>query len=75
MTEFIRLNEKNCRDCYKCIRNCLIKAIRYSDGCAQIITRSAFNAANVWSRVRGTGASDMRAPMQSESRFARGGAS
>ena len=37
MTEFIRLNEKNCRDCYKCIRNCLIKAIRYSDGCAQII--------------------------------------
>ena len=37
MTEFIRLNEQNCRDCYKCIRNCLIKAIRYSDGRAQII--------------------------------------
>lgn len=34
---FVRLNEVNCRDCYKCIRNCLLKAIRYSDGHAQII--------------------------------------
>ena len=33
----IRLDEVNCRDCYKCIRNCLLKAIRYSDGHAQII--------------------------------------
>ena len=24
----IRLDEVNCRDCYKCIRNCLLKAIR-----------------------------------------------
>ncbi len=37
MTEFIQLNEQNCRDCYKCIRNCLLKAIRYADGRAQII--------------------------------------
>jgi len=37
MDSIFRLNEQNCRDCYKCIRNCLIKAIRYSDGHAQII--------------------------------------
>ena len=37
MVEVIRLSEMNCRDCYKCIRNCLLKAIRYSDGHAEII--------------------------------------
>ena len=37
MYPIIRLNETNCRDCYKCIRNCLLKAIRYSDGHAEII--------------------------------------
>ena len=35
--DIIRLSEVNCRDCYKCIRNCLLKAIRYSDGHAEII--------------------------------------
>lgn len=37
MDSIIRLNERNCRDCYKCIRNCLMKAIQYSDGHAKII--------------------------------------
>ena len=37
MAEVIRLGQENCRDCYKCIRNCLLKAIRYSDGHAEII--------------------------------------
>lgn len=37
MESIFRLNERNCRDCYKCIRNCQVKAIRYSDGHAQII--------------------------------------
>ena len=37
MIEVIRLSEVNCRDCYKCIRNCLLKAIRYCDGHAEII--------------------------------------
>ena len=37
MFSIIRLTEKNCQDCYKCIRNCLIKAIRYSDGHAEIL--------------------------------------
>ncbi|MBR1822273.1 MAG: 4Fe-4S binding protein [Clostridia bacterium] len=37
MLPIIRLNEANCKDCYKCIRNCLLKAIRYSNGHAEII--------------------------------------
>ena len=32
MNPIIRLTEKNCHDCYKCIRNCQTKAIRYADG-------------------------------------------
>ena len=35
--QVIRLGQENCRDCYKCIRNCLLKAITYSDGHAEII--------------------------------------
>ena len=37
MYQIIKLTEKNCQDCYKCIRNCLTKAIRYSDGHAEIL--------------------------------------
>lgn len=37
MVQVIHLGEVNCRDCYKCIRTCLLKAIRYSDGHAAII--------------------------------------
>ncbi len=37
MDPIIRLTEKNCQDCYKCIRNCLTKAIRFSDGHAEIL--------------------------------------
>ncbi len=37
MNEVIRLRDVECRDCYKCIRNCPVKAIRYSDGRAEII--------------------------------------
>ena len=37
MYPIIRLNEVDCRDCYKCIRKCLLKAIRYSNGHAEII--------------------------------------
>ena len=37
MLEIIKLTEQNCQDCYKCIRNCLTKAIRYSDGHAEIL--------------------------------------
>lgn len=37
MNPIIRLTEKNCHDCYKCIRNCQTKAIRYADGHAEIL--------------------------------------
>lgn len=37
MKGVIRLNNVECRDCYKCIRNCPVKAIRYSDGRAEIV--------------------------------------
>ena len=37
MKEVIRLSNVECKDCYKCIRNCPVKAIRYSDGHAEII--------------------------------------
>ena len=37
MYQIIKLTEKNCRDCYKCIRNCNTKAIRYADGHAEIL--------------------------------------
>ena len=37
MNEVIRLKNVECHDCYKCIRNCPVKAIRYSDGRAEIM--------------------------------------
>lgn len=37
MRPIIELTERNCHDCYKCIRNCLTKAIRYADGHAEIL--------------------------------------
>ena len=36
-TEFIRLKKANCVNCYKCIRYCPVKAIRFSGGQAHII--------------------------------------
>ncbi|MFA5625649.1 MAG: [Fe-Fe] hydrogenase large subunit C-terminal domain-containing protein [Bradymonadales bacterium] len=37
MTEFLRLKKSNCKNCYKCIRNCPVKSIRFSGGQAMII--------------------------------------
>ena len=34
---FLRLKKSNCKNCYKCIRNCPVKAIRFSGGQAHII--------------------------------------
>ena len=33
----IELNTGNCQNCYKCIRNCPLKAIRFKDGRATVI--------------------------------------
>lgn len=37
MNPIIRLSNVECQDCYKCIRNCPVKAIRYCDGRAEIV--------------------------------------
>ncbi len=38
MNEVITLNKANCKDCYKCIRTCPVKAISFAENRAQIIT-------------------------------------
>ena len=37
MTDCIRLKKSNCKNCYKCIRHCPVKSIRFSAGQAHII--------------------------------------
>ena len=37
MTEYFKLKKANCKNCHKCIRHCPVKAIRFSDGQAQIV--------------------------------------
>lgn len=36
-SEYLKLKRSNCKNCHKCIRNCPVKSIRFSDGHAQII--------------------------------------
>ena len=38
MTEYIQLKQSNCKNCYKCIRNCPVKSIRFGDNQANIIS-------------------------------------
>ena len=37
VTECLRLKKSNCKNCYKCIRNCPVKSIRFSDNQANIV--------------------------------------
>lgn len=37
MTEFLKLKKSNCKNCYKCIRHCPVKSIRFSGHQAHII--------------------------------------
>ncbi len=37
MNEFLKLKKSNCRNCYKCIRCCPVKSIRFSGGQAIIV--------------------------------------
>ena len=37
MNEVITLKKANCKDCYKCIRTCPVKAISFADNHAQIV--------------------------------------
>lgn len=38
MSEFLRLKKSNCKNCYKCIRHCPVKSIRFSGNQAHIVT-------------------------------------
>ena len=37
MSDCLRLKKSNCKNCYKCIRNCPVKSIKFADGQANII--------------------------------------
>ena len=37
MSNCLTLKKSNCKNCYKCIRNCPVKAIRFSGNQAHII--------------------------------------
>ena len=37
MAEYLKLIKSNCKNCYKCIRNCPVKSIRFSAGQANIV--------------------------------------
>ncbi len=37
MANYLRLKKSNCKNCYKCIRNCPVKSIRFSGNQAHII--------------------------------------
>lgn len=37
MNEYLGLKKSNCKNCYKCIRHCPVKSIRFSDGQAHIV--------------------------------------
>lgn len=38
MNEFLQLKQSNCKNCYKCIRNCPVKSIKFAEGQANIIS-------------------------------------
>ena len=37
MTEFLRLKKSNCKNCYKCIRHCPVKSIRFTGNQAHVV--------------------------------------
>lgn len=38
MSEYLKLKKSNCKNCYKCIRHCPVKSIRFADNQAHIVT-------------------------------------
>ncbi|NLK20745.1 MAG: 4Fe-4S dicluster domain-containing protein [Epulopiscium sp.] len=38
MTEFLKLKKSNCKNCYKCIRHCPVKSIRFSGNQAHVVS-------------------------------------
>lgn len=46
MAEYLKLKRSNCVNCYKCIRHCPVKAIRFSSGQAQIVSNECILCGN-----------------------------
>ena len=38
MPEFLKLKKSNCKNCYKCIRHCPVKTIKFSGDKAHIVS-------------------------------------
>ena len=38
----IETKKANCKNCYKCLRNCPVKAIKFTSGQAQLILQIVF---------------------------------
>ena len=47
----INFQDANCAHCYKCLRNCDVKAIRIKQGQAQIVQICVFTVDTVWKSV------------------------
>lgn len=39
MSDYLKFKKSNCKNCYKCIRHCPVKSIRFSDNQANIISK------------------------------------
>ena len=46
MSDCLKLKKSNCRNCYKCIRNCTVKSIAFSDNQANIIPEDCILCGN-----------------------------
>lgn len=46
MAEVLRLKKSNCKNCYKCIRHCPVKAIRFSGNQAHIVNEDCILCGN-----------------------------
>lgn len=46
MEHYLQLKKSNCKNCYKCIRNCPVKSIRFSDNQANIVSNECILCGN-----------------------------
>ncbi|MDR1180091.1 MAG: 4Fe-4S dicluster domain-containing protein [Spirochaetales bacterium] len=46
MSDYLNLKTANCKNCYKCIRHCPVKSIRFENNHAQIITEECILCGN-----------------------------
>ncbi|MFP3090283.1 4Fe-4S dicluster domain-containing protein [Treponema sp. TIM-1] len=46
MTEYITLKTSDCKNCYKCIRHCPVKSIRFADNQAHIVADDCISCGN-----------------------------